>query len=105
MIGYAMLPPVPAPGAPAPAVLLALRQLERTEARLQDLRGTEPPPPPAQRRLIGTMEIQVSADLARLLMALQEAGGGAARRPGAEAAASYRRVLASEGAPAVRAAA
>lgn len=100
MIGYAMLPPVPAPGAQASAVLLALRQLERAEARLEDLRGAEPPPPPARRRLIGMMEIQVSADLARLLTALQEAGGGTARRAGAEATASYRRVLSSEGAPA-----
>jgi hypothetical protein len=45
MIGYSMLSHVPASGAPAPAMLVALHLLEQTEARLQGIRNGEPPHP------------------------------------------------------------
>jgi len=93
MIGYAMLPPVPAPGAPVPAMLVALRQLERTEARLQGIRDGEPPPGTAQRILIGAIENKVSADVARLLRDLQETSAGGAVRPPSDARASYARAV------------
>lgn len=106
MISYAMLPPIPAPGAPAPAMLVALRQLERTEARLQGIRDGEPPPWAAQRILIGAIENKVAADVARLLKDLQETSAGGGLRPPSEARASYARVLSPPApGPAFRAAA
>jgi hypothetical protein len=85
MITYAMLPPMPSAEAPASARMHALQQLRQAESRLQDLQGTRPPLPQAQRLLVDSLSVQIAGDLARLAQSLQPAS--ASKSPEAPPAA------------------